>query len=300
MDTRFDSGLPLRQPYHHGRPSRLPLDRGGGRHSHDASASYANGVRSRHNSHSRRDKPSRRSLGNATLEAGIEELSHCVDAAIDEFSNFEQEFRQDIHRIRNYCDSNLIEAVWMQKVHPREQSRNHQHGRSAEAEGPDSSERRPPGLRDTIKTVLSGLGAALNAAEQFRPSQRRPSRYAPEDIPKIHKRLQRAVQDLRELFPEAMERHEELKNMKTALGELRLFLTDNGAEPRGDGGGNVRFDDTSGRAHGGRSEDQHQDAYGDDDEHVEEYTGGGGNGGGKPAKPIRFLLLTVCNQRMAE
>ncbi|KAL8663313.1 MAG: hypothetical protein Q9202_003949 [Teloschistes flavicans] len=296
MENRYSQGLPLRQPYPHGRPSRVSVDGGDGRWSHDPSPSYINDEESlRHNSLSQRGRPGRRSSELVSLEDSVVQLSQCVIAAMATFNKIEVDFDQDIHRIRRYCDKGLIEEIWMQKVRPRNRSRNHRHGQPGEAEDLDRNERQSPGLRETMKQLYPALGAALSAAENFRPSQRKPTPYSSEDVRNIHKRLNKANKDFGDHWRSILESHSEFGRMRTTLDELRTFLSHNGGEFGRNQGDSVRFDDRSSRGAHAESDAQGRAGYGEDDEHMEEYSGGQNNGEGKPTQSIQVDGKTSDN-----
>lgn len=189
--------------------------------------------RARNHSHAKRDTPGRRPTEIPSLEDAIIDLYDSVDDAIQYFSHFEQDFRQDTHRIRNYCDKGLLEAIWASKVHPQTSAQRSSRTHSEAEANYDGHET----CRGTMKQLLSALGAALAAAEDFRPSQRRPSRYSPDDAMKIRVQLHRSYQNLRKSFSMLTQRRSEMETVNTELEMLRVFLSRNGAEEREVGNG---------------------------------------------------------------
>lgn len=293
MDNRYNQGLPFRQPHSHGRPSRASVDGGDGRWSRDPSSSYIDdkGI-PWHNSHGHRGRPGRRSTEIVPLEDSVIQLSRCVIATMKKFKQVEEEFDHDVHRIRRYCEEGLVEEVWMHKVRPRNRSRNGQHGRLAEADDLDRNERQSSGLWETMKQLILTLDAALDAAENFRPSQRKPTQYTTEDIRNIHKRLAQANEDFRKSWRSIFKSRSDAGRMRTSLDELRLFLSHNGGDVENDRGDGVRFDDRS--IHGTHAERNAQGRgdCGEDDEHVEEYSGQQKDGTGKPTQSIPVRMLS--------
>ncbi|KAL8735288.1 MAG: hypothetical protein Q9181_002863 [Wetmoreana brouardii] len=270
MDQRWNQNLPVRQPDYHGGSPRDALDtRGGGRRSLDHQPPFPGDGRGRYNSQSQRERPGRQSMESVTLEDGVVDLFHAVNDAIQQFGHFEQDYNRDVQRIRSYCDNRLIGAVWMQKIAPRATSRDRQRERHGGLDERDRVEHQPLGLRGTMKQLLSTLGAALHAAEDFRPSQRRPCRYSPEDVSEIRQHLHKAYQSLRKSFSTVAEHPSKVGKVTTELEMLRVFLSHNGAQ-EGAGGGMVRFQATDDRTRGGRSDVQ--GPYHDDSEQADEWS----------------------------
>ncbi|KAL8806699.1 MAG: hypothetical protein Q9223_004515 [Gallowayella weberi] len=224
--------------------------------------------------------PSRRSKDrDVSLENGMSELFDCVNEAIRFFGDFDHDYQQDIQRIRRYCDQRLIDAVWMQKAQggPREGRaggrRRGDQDDEIEREGPPQL----PTLRNTMKQLKSTMETAIDAVENFRASQRRPSRHTLEDVAKIRKQLHRTYQNLRRSFLGVLKKRSEMEHVTTELEMLSLFLGRNGAADGNEGGrcGNRSV----GQGAGGRqmvgSEVGGQSAYGAEmDAPAEEWSGG--------------------------
>ncbi|KAI4129814.1 MAG: hypothetical protein LQ338_002065 [Usnochroma carphineum] len=201
-----------------------------GRRFVDGQSPFPPDGRARNHPHTQRSTADRRPMESLSLEDGITELYDSVNDAIQYFFHFDQDFRQDTQRIRAYCDKNLLEAVWTSKVHPQTQS---QHNRRGQFDVEGSHDRSSPAsatFRSTIKQLLKALGVVVTAAEEFRPSQRRPSRYTSDDAAKIRQQLQRSFQNLRRSFAIVMQRRLEMETVNTELEMLRVFLSRNGAE----------------------------------------------------------------------
>ncbi|KAL8858699.1 MAG: hypothetical protein Q9178_004787 [Gyalolechia marmorata] len=242
--------------------------------------------RNAHHYPSQRKMPSRRSKEhNTSLEDGIQDLFEAINEGIDLFTHFTQDYQQDVERISRYCDKHLIDAIWMEKV--RGSPRDTKEGRAGRRRGgPDRELQReermePPALRSMMKQLLSSIETTVNAVDDFRPSQRRPSRYKPEDIAKIRQQLNRSYQNLRRSFPLVMDRRSEMEHVTTEMEMLGLFLGRNGAEGNADsgprGGG-----PPSERRRTGESEVGGPSAYGGGmDEPTEEWSGGQGAGPGR-------------------
>ncbi|KAL8706578.1 MAG: hypothetical protein Q9201_000391 [Fulgogasparrea decipioides] len=267
MDQRWNQSLPLRKPDYHGGSPRDAIDRrGGGRRSLDQQSPFLGDGRGRYNSQSQRERPGRLSTESVTLEDGVVDLFHAVNDAIQQFGHFEQDYDRDVQRIRSYCDKELIEAVWMQKLAPRAISRDRQRERYGGPDERDKAEHQPLNLRGTMKQLLSTLGAALHAAEDFRPSQRRPSRYSPDDVSEVRQYLHKAYHSLRKSFSTIVEHRSKIGKVNTELEMLRVFLSRNGAEESGERGGTVRFQASDDPTRGGESDFQGQGSYHDDSE----------------------------------
>lgn len=289
MEGRWNQGLPVRQPDHHGRASRDPSERHGGRRSLDQQSQFGNEGRPRRiSSQNQRGPLGRISTGTAPLEDGIADLFHAVNDAIQEFGQFDQDFRQDVKRIRIYCNERIIEAVWMYKVSPRgSKSRNRQQrGKLREVDDFDGADHQPPGLQDIMEHLMRSLEEVLNAVDAFRPSQRRPSRYSSEDVSKIRQQLHRAYENLRRSSSIITQHHSEMETVTTELEMLRLFLSRKGAEEDGHEAGHeagaARFHEGGGRRQVTQSGLQSQGAYGDDGDQAQEWDGGQTDQQGKP------------------
>ncbi|KAL8724435.1 MAG: hypothetical protein Q9166_007957 [cf. Caloplaca sp. 2 TL-2023] len=239
----------------------------------------------RYHSSSQRGVPNRRSREqDMSLEDGILELFEVINEAINIFAHFNQDYQQDVQRIRKYCDKHLIDAVWMQKVcgGSREAGDPRRRHRGEQDEDMDRTARQSPSLRSTMKQLLSSVELALNAAQVFRPSPRRPSRYTSDDVVKIQEQLHRTYQNLRRSFPIVTERRSEMEHVSTELEMLRLFLGRNGAADGvedvarggGHGGGSRRPGGFTGGSHVGFEEEA--------GEQVEEWSGGQDAGKGEP------------------
>ncbi|KAL8931933.1 MAG: hypothetical protein Q9216_007020, partial [Gyalolechia sp. 2 TL-2023] len=224
---------------------------------------------------------------NVSLEDGISNLYDSVDDAIQHFSHIEHDFDQDTHRIRNYCTKRVLDALWMQKVRPAE-NMPHDRQRNAPTRGhpgeQEDASQSAPSLRNTIRQLMSSLGAALASAEQFHPSQRRPSRYSADDAVKIRQQLHRSYQSLRKSFSVVMEKRSEMESLKTELEMLRVFLSRNGADENrdggGGGGGGFARVGGSGRHRGGAPHEEHDEhAWDERGEQGQEWGGGTEEGG---------------------
>ncbi|KAL8779832.1 MAG: hypothetical protein Q9213_006747 [Squamulea squamosa] len=264
-----------------GRPTpRDSHERHGGRPSLDHPPRFPEDeVRSGYHQSSQRGIPSRRLREHDnSLEDGIQELFQLVNEAIDLFSHFDRAFQQDIQRISMYCDKRLIDAVWMEKV--RGNPRDTREGRAGGRRGGHDDEietgeqRQSTSLRSTMKQLLSTIEIALNAAHHFRPSQRRPSRYKPDDVAKIGQQLSRTYENLRKSFPIAMQRSSEMGHITTELEMLGVFLGRN--VPRSNMEGGPRDGEHPGARR--RADDRKvggQGGYGEKlDEPAEEWSGG--------------------------
>ncbi|KAL8722439.1 MAG: hypothetical protein Q9225_001061 [Loekoesia sp. 1 TL-2023] len=188
--------------------------------------------RTRHGPPAQYGTTGRKAAEQLSLEDGIAYLFDSVSETIEYCSQFQEEFHQDIYRISSYCEKRLLEAVWMQKVRPvdkasRDRQRNARYDDSGNHGGADYE---PPTFRNIMRQLLSALTAALTAAEDFRPSQRRPSRYSVDDATKIRQQLHRSYQNLRKSFTVVMERRSEMESVNTELEMLRVFLSRNGAD----------------------------------------------------------------------
>ncbi|KAL8767579.1 MAG: hypothetical protein Q9209_005951 [Squamulea sp. 1 TL-2023] len=264
-----------------GRPTpRDSHERHGGRRSLDHPSRFLEDEgRSGYHQSSQRGIPKRRSKEHdISLEDGVQDLFHSVNEAIDLLSHLDRGFQQDVQRIRVYCDERLINAIWMEKVRgiPREtrdgRIGRHRGGHDEEIE--TGEQRQSTSLRSTIKQLLSTIEIALDAAHHFRASQRRSSRYKPDDVAKIGQQLTRTYENLRKSFPVVMQRSSEMGHITTELEMLGVFLGRNvprntmegGPRDGGHPGARRRADDSD---FGG------QGAYGNElDEPAEEWSGG--------------------------
>ncbi|KAL8992951.1 MAG: hypothetical protein Q9188_007458 [Gyalolechia gomerana] len=250
-----------------------------GRHSLDQQSAFPHDGRAQRRLGSQHGPPTRTHPQAISLEDGISDLYDSVDDAIQHFSHFEQEFHQDIHRIRSYCETRLLEAVWMQKTRPvekmtRDRQRNTQRGHSAEQE---DANRSPPSLRSTMRQLMSSLDAALASAEEFHPSQRRPTRYSAEDAVRIRQQLHRSYQSLRKSFSVVVQKRSEMESLNTELEMLKVFLSRNGAENRdGGGGGPARV---GGGRHTGVADEVHDERAWDEPGEKRQEWGGAEDGG---------------------
>ncbi|KAL8752467.1 MAG: hypothetical protein Q9199_005719 [Rusavskia elegans] len=257
-------------------------ERHGGRRSldHPHSMMESEVKTGRHHS-SQRGMASRRSKEHdVPLEEGIQDLFESVNEAIEFFAHFTQDYQQDVHRISKYCNKQFINAIWAEKA--RGCPRDARDGRAGRRRGdPDHDVDRedrmqPPSLSNSLTQLLSAIAATLRAAEDFRPSQRRPSRYNTDDMAKIRQQLQRAFHSLRKSYPVVMERRSEMEHVTTELEMLGVFLGRNGAGGNADGGAGG-----GGRPGGRRGMSQTEaggsNAYGGGiDEPEEEWSGGQG------------------------
>ena len=235
MEGNWAHDLPVRN-YNSHRIDSLREPRDGQRHHQQRPGGHE--ARSPRNHENQHGQPSRKPIKCVSLEDGIADLFDCVDETIHYISHFEQDYQQDIHRIRDYCDEGLLDAVWMEKILPTAKpSRDRQ--RNIRSDSFDHQDRQKPGpmtFRNATRQLLEALGAVLAAAES-RPSQRRPSRYKNEDVSRIRQQLHRSHQNLRKSFFVVAERPSEMESVKTELEMLSVFLSRNGAR----GGGN-RYD----------------------------------------------------------
>ncbi|KAL8751975.1 MAG: hypothetical protein Q9184_005883 [Pyrenodesmia sp. 2 TL-2023] len=240
--------LPDRRRGSHGAAWNVP-----GRRWMDQQPSYPPDGRVRNQQRIQHGAPSRRPAETPFLEDGIIELFDSVNDAIQFFANFEQDFRQDTHRIQTYCEKPLLEEVWGSKIRPQasgQRGMRKQHDVDSNFDRPDG---RIATFRDTMKELVSSLEGALTAAESYRVSQRRPIRYSLEDAAKIRQQLRRSDHNLRKSFAIVGNRRSEMETVNTELEMLRVFLSRNGAEEgrggddrrhgRGGGGGQRRSGD---------------------------------------------------------
>ncbi|KAL8930436.1 MAG: hypothetical protein Q9208_000620 [Pyrenodesmia sp. 3 TL-2023] len=282
MDRQRMPNLPDRRRDSHGAARNMP-----GRRSMDQQPPYPPDVRARNQPRNHHGIPSRRPAEHPSLEDGIIELFDSVNDAIQFFSHFEQDFRQDTHRIQTYCEKPLLEEVWASKIRPQasgQRGMRKQHDGDSNFDRPDA---RIPTFRDTMKELVSSLEGALTAAESYRVSQRRPSRYSLEDAAKIRQQLRRSDHNLRKSFAIVGKRRSEMETVNTELEMLRVFLSRNGAEEgrggcdpghsRGGGGRQWRGGDDM-RDCGNTEGDT---AWEERGEQVEEYSGGYVDGQGE-------------------
>ncbi|KAL8964782.1 MAG: hypothetical protein Q9183_004221 [Haloplaca sp. 2 TL-2023] len=265
--------------------TRDPNERPGGRRPQDLPHRGSDRRTRRNDIPSQRGASTRKQATAASLEDSIAELFEAVNDAITQFDHFDQDFQKDVHRLRSYCSDRVIEAVWIQKVSPKEPKNRDRRRDRQNRDDDDNDARRDdsqsPGLRGTIDSLLEDLTTALRAADEYRPSSRNPGRYKAEDVSKIRQQLHRSYQNLRKSFSIVTERHSEMETVTTELEMFRLFLSRNGGEEgqggadrRRLGGKNIR-DDGFGGGH-------NQGAFGEDDDQGEEWNGGqaAGQGGG--------------------
>lgn len=253
----------------------------------DQQPSYPPDGRARNPQRTQHGTSSRRPAEAPSLEDGIVELFDSVNHAIQFFSHFQQDFRQDTHRIQPYCEKELLEEVWGSKIRPPatgQRGMRKQYDRDRSFDGPDPE---VPTFRGTMNELVSSLEGTLTAAETYRVSQRRPSRYSLEDAAKIRQQLRRSDHNLRKSFAIVGKRRSEMETMNTELEMLRVFLSRNGAEEGWEGD-----DPGHGRGGGGRQRrvgDDMRDcgnpegdtAWEERGEQVEEYSGGYDDGQGK-------------------
>ncbi|KAL8986735.1 MAG: hypothetical protein Q9177_004000 [Variospora cf. flavescens] len=196
----------------------------------DQPAPFPHHGRAREHPRAHRSVQSRWPPERISLEDGINELYDAVNEAIHYFFQFDQEFQQDTHLIRDYCGKRLLEAIWAAKVQPRRQSQSQQHGQRGRFDDERIREGPVSDFALALDRLLSSLRAALTIAEGTRPSQRRPSRDSAEDAAKVQKQLHRSFQNIRKSYSLVMERRSEMETVNTELEMLRVFLSRNGAE----------------------------------------------------------------------
>ncbi|KAL8867609.1 MAG: hypothetical protein Q9174_005550 [Haloplaca sp. 1 TL-2023] len=294
MDERWSPNSPGRQSMR----TRDPNEKPSGRRTQDVLPHRGNDRRTRRTDPpSQRGGSTRKSSTVASLEESIAELFETVNDAIHQFEHFDQDFQKDVHRLRSYCSERLIEAVWIQKVSPKEsKTRDRRRDRQSRGDDDDIDGKRDdsnqsPGLRGTIDSLLEDLTAALRAADEYRPSQRNTGRYKAEDVSKIRQQLHRSYQNLRKSFSVLTERHAEMETVTTELEMFRLFLSRNGGDegPGGAGpGGAGQGGADKGRMGGKNVRDHGLDgghdhgAFGGENDEGEEWDGGQevGQGGG--------------------
>lgn len=229
--------LPIRQSHHQSRSPQDIYAHQDGRRSLAQHPTFPHDGRASRRLGSQHGPPTRMPTQTTiSLEDGISDLYDAVDDAIQHFSHFEQEFHQDIHRIQAYCDPPLLEAVWMQKIHPHENKARDHHqrdtyrGRSSTEQG-HGGNRNPPSIRHTMRQLLSSLDAALVSAEAFQSGhKKRPTRYSAEDAHKIRQQLHRSYQSLRKSLSVLVKKSSEIESLNTELEMLRVFLSRNGGE----------------------------------------------------------------------
>ncbi|KAL9041764.1 MAG: hypothetical protein Q9180_001065 [Flavoplaca navasiana] len=282
-----------------GRPrgSATPRDsyerHGGGRRSLEHPHSMMDReIRSGHHYSSQRVAAGHRSREqNVSLDDGMQDLFETVNKAIGLFSHFSQDYQQDIQRISRYCHRRIVESIWVEKT--RSGPRDTRDGRADRRRGEppahdmDREERmQPPSLGKSMDQLLSGIRNTIKAAEEFRPSQRRTSRYKADDVAKIRQQLSRAYSSLQGSWPKAMDKYSEMEHSTTELEMLRVFLESKGA--RGDvdrGAGGVRLVD---RRVMDQGVEGGQGAYGGEmDEPEEEWDGGQESEQGEPIFSMR-------------
>ncbi|KAI4114882.1 MAG: hypothetical protein LQ345_004422 [Seirophora villosa] len=215
----------------------------------------------------------RRPAESISLEDGMNHLYAAVNDAIHYFARFDHEFRQDTHLIRNYCGKRLIEAIWASKVRPHTQSQS-QHGQRARFEDEYIREGPVSDFESAMERLLFSLRAALTAAEEFRPSQRRPSRFSAEGVARIQKQVHRTFQNIRRSYTIVMERRSEMETVNTELEMLRVFLSRNGAEEGRRRDDPEQFREGGARPPRGDSELEGGSHTEESVEQLEEWTGG--------------------------
>lgn len=271
MERQSTHSLPVGQFHHHGRAHRGTHAPRESRRSLEQQLPFSHNGRARHRLPTQDGTTGRKAAEQLSLEDGITDLFASVNETIEYFFQFQEEFHQDVYRISNYCEKRLLEAVWMQKVRPVDKAnrRNARYDQSGNQGGPGYG---PTTFRNVMRQLLSALTAALTAAEDFRPPQRRPSRYSADDASKIRQQLHRSYQNLRKSFSVVMERRSEMESVNTELEMLRLFLSRNGAdEGREDDGKDYR------QGRGG-----HQPQVGSDFQSQDVYEESGEQEGGWP------------------
>ena len=267
------------------RGSATPRDsherHGGGRRSLEHPHSIMEReARSGHHYSSQRGVASRRPRDqDVSLDDGVQDLFEIANRAIEFFIHFSEDYQQDVQRISRYCHRRTVDGIWAEKT--RSSPRDTRDGRADRRRGEppehemDREERtQAPSLGKAMNQLLSGIYNTIRAVEEFRASQRRPSRYKTDDVAKIRQQLSRAYSSLQASFPKVMDRRSEMEHVTTELEMLRVFLESKGAggdADRGAGGG--------GRPGGRRVMDQGveggQDTYGGEvDEPEEEWDGG--------------------------
>ncbi len=250
-------------------------------------------IRSGHHHSSQRGAAGHRSRErNVSLDDGMQDLFGIVNQAIGFFNHFSQDYQQDIQQISRYCHRRVVESIWAEKT--RNGPRDTRDGRADRRRGEppehdmDRDERvQPPSLGKSMDQLLSGISNTIRAAEEFRPSQRRPSRYRTDDVAKIRQQLSRAYSSLQGSCLKVMDKYSEMEHVTTELEMLRVFLESKGAGgdvDRGAGGG-VR---PSGRRMMDQGVEGGQDAYGGEmDEPEEEWDGGQESEQGEPVCSTR-------------
>ncbi|KAL8998158.1 MAG: hypothetical protein Q9169_002712 [Polycauliona sp. 2 TL-2023] len=255
---------------------------GGGRHSH-AMMDHHQSNGGHHHSRGHREVGNRRSKDHdISLEDSIQDLFESVNEALGYFAHFVQEYDTDIQRINHYCHESITDAIWKAKARgpppPRESHDGRGSGRRRGGESEHDREgqerRKPQSIHGSLGQLLSSMDTTIRAASEFRPSQRRPSRYKPDDVAGIQQHLLRAYGSLDRLYPVVVEKRSKMKPVMTELEMLGVSLrnhVDGGATDRGAGGGRR----SDGRRDMGQRETGGQDDYGGDvNEPEEEWDGG--------------------------
>lgn len=253
-------------------------------------------ARSGHHYSSQRGVASRRPREqDVSLDDGVQDLFETVNKAIGFFTHFSQDYQQDVQRISRYCHRRTVDGIWAEKT--RSSPRDTKDGRADRRRGEpseydmDREERmQPPSLGKSMNHLLSGINNTIRAAEEFRPSQRRSSRYKTDDVAKIRQQLSRTYSSLQGSFPKVMDRRSEMEHVTTELEMLRVFLESKGAGSDADRCG-------GGRQGGRREMDQgvegSHDTYEEDMNEVEEEWGGGQES--EQGKPIRSKKIPTAD-----
>ncbi|KAI4271196.1 MAG: hypothetical protein LQ337_006174 [Flavoplaca oasis] len=216
---------------------------------------------------------------NVSLDDGMQDLSETVNKAIGFFSHFSQDYLQDIQRISRYCHRRIIESIWTEKTRggprdTRDRRADRRRGEPPEHDMDREERMQPPSLGKSMDQLLLCIRDTIRAAEGFRPSQRRPSRYKTGDVSKIRQQLSRAYSSLQGSYPKAMDKYSEMEHVTTELEMLRVFLESKGARGGADrGAGGCVW--PSGRRVMDQGVEGGQDVYeGQMDEPEEEWDGG--------------------------
>ena len=283
MDEQWYPDSPGRQSMR----TRDPNERPSGRRAQDLPLHRGSDRRTRRSDPpSQRGASTRKHIAAASLEDSIAYLFEAVNDAITQFDHFDQAFQKDVHRLRSYCSDRLVEAVWIQKVSPKE-SKNRDRRRDRQHRDDDDDANRDvsqsAALRGTVDSLLEDLTAALRAADEYRPSQRNPGRYKAEDVSKIRQQLHRSYQNLRKSFSIVTERHSEMETVTTELEMFRLFLSRNGGDEGQGRADKGRLGANNVRDHGHGGGHDHG-TFEEDDDQGEEWNGGHAAGQGKPSQ----------------
>ena len=208
------------------------------------------------------------------LDDALYDLQGVLEAAVDFYSNFIEEFEKDVQRIKPYAGPRVMEHLWANKViSGGERSRQGGRSQARQAEGHDQGHpSRSPDFKSISREVNDCFGTAIGPCASGRDSS-----IDPQNADRIQKKLKQAYGDVYKLMRTTLHQKSDANALITEM-EMVLTLLDKTGPHR---------DQRDGR-------DSHNDQ---DPRGFEQPIDGGQDGfkegqGRLPKTPFSYFLLT--------